>query len=102
MKKRQRSTSGSSPTYTAPQPSLVYHKPLDKMTSDEARVWLRGVHERLTRKMHRERSYLDYRASRGRHTPTDEAYEADLVLEQELLSLIENLLQGFADNEVQA
>lgn len=102
MKKRQRSTSRTSTASPTSQPSLVYHKPLDKMTPDEARVWLQGVHERLTRKMQRERSYLDYRASRGRHTPTDEAYEADLVLEQELLSLIENLLQGFADNEVQA
>ncbi len=100
MRKRQRSTPRSSPTSTAPQPSLVYHKPLDKMTPDEAKIWLQGVHERLIRKMQRERSYLDHRAARGTHTPTDEAYEADLVLEQELLSLIENLLQGFADNEV--
>lgn len=102
MKKSQRSTPRTSTTYTAPQPSLVYHKPLDKMTPDEATVWLRGVHERLTRKMQRERSYLAHRAARGTHTPTDDAYEADLVLEQELLSLLENLLQGFADHEVQA
>ena len=71
------------------------------MTPDEAQVWLQRARERLIRKMQRERSYLDHRAARGTHTPTDDAYEADLVLEQELLGLLENLLQGFADNEGQ-
>ncbi len=100
MKKRQRSTSRTSTASPTSQPSLVYHKPLDKMTPDEARVWLRGVRERLTRKMQRERAYLNRRAARGRATPTDEAYEADLILEQELLTLVENLLQGFVEQEV--
>jgi len=88
---------GSNSHDTPRYPELVYHKSLDAMTPEEAQIWLRGVRERLTRKMQRERAYLDRRAARGRATPTDGAYEADLILEQELLTLVENLLQGFAE-----
>ena len=52
MKKRQRSPS------PIPRPTLIYHKPLGMMTPDELRVWFQGTHERLTRKMQRERTYL--------------------------------------------
>nr|MBA2680535.1 hypothetical protein [Ktedonobacteraceae bacterium] len=37
--------------------------------------------------------YLDRRAQRGTHTPTDDAYEADQQLETELLALLERLLE---------
>ncbi len=92
MKKRKRQTSPSH-SVSSPHPTLVYHKPFEVMTPDEALVWLRGVKERLERKMQRERAYLDRRAARGIRTPTDEAYEADLVLEQEMLTLLEHLEQ---------
>lgn len=42
----------------------------------------------------RERDYLDRRAARGAHTPTDDAYEADQGLETELLLLLDELLQN--------
>lgn len=75
--------------------SLYYHKPLDKMTADEGLDWLIGMKERLERKQQRERDYLDRRASRGTHTPTDEAYAQDQVLEAELLTLLDGLIDQF-------
>lgn len=84
------------PHNTPRYPQLVYHTSLDAMTPEEIQGWLRSVQERLQRKMKRERAYLDRRASKKRHTPTDDAYEDDLILEQELLSMVENLLDGFA------
>jgi hypothetical protein len=61
------------------------------MDDDEARRWLAGVRARLVQKMARERAYLDRRATRGMHTPTDEAYEADQLLEAELLALLDEV-----------
>ncbi len=37
----------------------------------------------------------DRRAKRGTHTPTDDAYEADQVLEEELVALLDEVLQWF-------
>ncbi len=62
--------------------------PLKQMTPDEVRAWLKQSREALQRKMQRERAYLDRRAARGVHTPTDEAYEQDQVLEADLLRLL--------------
>lgn len=50
---------------------------LDQMTPDELRAWIQRTRDAPTRKMQRERSYLDRRAARGTFTPTDEAYEQD-------------------------
>ncbi len=66
-------------------------KPIAEMTPDELRVWLTSMRERLTTKMARERAYLDRRAARGTHTPTDDAYEADLLLETDLMRLLEEM-----------
>jgi len=87
---RKRTQSNTTPRYSR----VVYHRSFDVMTPEEGREWLQGIHERLTRKMQRERAYLDRRAARGAHTPTDDAYEDDQGLEQELLLLIETLLHG--------
>ncbi len=87
---RRRNQTNPTPRYSR----VVYHRSFDAMTPEEGREWLQGIHERLTRKMQRERVYLDRRAARGTHTPTDDAYEDDQGLEQELLSLIETLLNG--------
>jgi len=54
--------------------------PLDQMTLDELRSWVRQTRAALQQKMQREQAYLARRAARSVRTPTDEAYEADEVL----------------------
>ena len=54
------------------------------------------MRDRLARKQQRERDYLDRRANRGIHTPTDEAYEQDRALEVELLMLLGELAERLA------
>jgi hypothetical protein len=78
------------------QVTLTYLKPLSALSREEAHTWIQGMRERLTSKMQRERAYLDRRAARGAHTPTDEAYEADQLLETELLTLLDDILQGLS------
>ena len=89
---KHRSHSGV-PVYQA---KLTYHKPLIDMTQDEARAWVQDLRVRLTSKMQRERAYLDRRAARGTHTPTDDVYEADQGLEAELISMLEQIEQDLA------
>ena len=91
MPKRTGAKARSAP----PQGTLTYHKPLATMSHEELLTWLQNVRERLQRKMQRERAYLDRRAARGTHTPTDEAYEADQVLEAELLAILDELTNSF-------
>ncbi len=69
--------------------------PLTAMSPAQGRLWRAGLRDRLQAKQARERAYLDRRAARGTHTPTDEAYEADQVLEEELVALLEEVLQWF-------
>ena len=64
---------------------------LHAMTPDELRAWIGSTRAALERKMARERAYLDRRASRGTRTPTDEAYEADQLLEADLLEMLTEL-----------
>ena len=66
-------------------------KPLDDMSEDEARAWVHELRGRLQLKQARERNYLERRAKRGVRTPTDEAYEADQDLENDLLAILEHL-----------
>ncbi len=49
------------------------------------------IRARLLAKQKRERDYLGRRAARGTHTPTDDAYEADQVLEDDIITLIDTL-----------
>jgi hypothetical protein len=95
MAKQKRQTSPHT-TRSAPlqQGTITYHKPIASMTPDEARTWIQGIRDRLLSKMHRERAYLDRRAARGTHTPTDETYEQDQHVEAELLGLLDELEQG--------
>ncbi len=70
--------------------------PLDARTPAEQRAWIADRRARLHQKQARERAYLDRRALRGTHTPTDEAYEQDQLLEndlQEALDLLEAFIQ---------
>jgi hypothetical protein len=71
-------------------------KPLADMTPEEGHMWIEGMRSRLIAKQQRERAYLKRRAARGTRTPTDEAYEADQALESELITLLDDLLQGFS------
>jgi hypothetical protein len=66
---------------------------LDRMSLDELRSWVRQTREALQKKMQREQAYLARRASRGVRTPTDETYEADAVLEADLLAMLDEMEQ---------
>ena len=76
----QIATSGTLPRAARP--------PLNAMTPNELRTWIGSTRAALERKMARERTYLDRRAMRGTHTPTDEAYEADQLVEADLLDML--------------
>jgi len=67
--------------------------PLDQMSLDELQLWVRQTRAALQRKMQREQAYLARRAARGVRTPTDEAYEADAVLEADLLAILDEMEQ---------
>ena len=69
-------------------------KPFADMSLDEVQAWIQQTRERLRQKMRRERAYLDRRAVQARHTPTDEVFEADQLLEADLLRLLDELEQG--------
>ena len=81
--------------------TLSYQKNLADMTPEEGRNYLQGLRARLEAKHIRERAYLDRRAARGTRTPTDEAYEADQVLETELLTLLEEWISSLGQEGVQ-
>jgi hypothetical protein len=73
--------------------TLVYHKRFQDMTPQEGLTWITSLRDRLVRKQQRERAYLDRRAGRFTHTPTDEAYENDQVLESELLTFLDEIAE---------
>lgn len=66
--------------------------PIEQMTPDELECWLQATCEALRGKMARERAYLARRARRGVRTPTDAAYEADLLLEADMLTFFGEML----------
>jgi len=71
--------------------------PLVTLALADQLIWIDARRSQLLKKQTRERAYLDRRAARGMHTPTDDAYEADSVLESELLEALDLLgqcLQG--------
>ncbi len=97
MKPPRRSRTRRAPVQTRPAPMQIVasgarsgaaRPPLGAMTPDELRAWIGRTRAALERKQARERAYLDRRASRGVHTPTDEAYEADQLLETDLLDML--------------
>lgn len=93
MPRSSRCSSSRGPGHSNAQATVFYRKPFDLMTPKEGQRWLEGLRDQLARKQQRERAYLDRRAARGTHTPTDDAYEADQVLESELISLLDRLLE---------
>jgi hypothetical protein len=82
-------------THMLQRPAL--RTPLSSMTPDEQRSWIGATRTALVRKMQRERAYLDRRAVRGTYTPTDQAYEADQLLEADLLALLDALAQALGE-----
>jgi hypothetical protein len=91
MRKRRAAPARS--TIASPVPAAItLHKHLSDMTPDESTLYLGQLMDRLSQKQQRERDYLDRRAKRGTRTPTDELYEQDQVLEDELLALLSDLL----------
>jgi hypothetical protein len=90
-------TKRARPGATTTPPSvgrITMHRSLADMSADDLRAWLEGLQSRLVAKQQRERAYLDRRAKRGTHTPTDDAYEEDQRLEDELLALLDELLHN--------
>ncbi len=61
---------------------------INQMTPEQLRAWIGSTRTALQKKMARERAYLDRRATRGTRTPTDEVYEADQLLEADLLDML--------------
>lgn len=70
------------------QPTLVVRKRLDEMDEHEAVAYTEQLMERLRKKQAREKNYLDGRARRGIRRPTDELYEQDQILEDEILAVL--------------
>ena len=69
----------------------VTRPPINEMTTEAVRAWIQTTRAALQKKMERERAYLDRRAKRGIFTSTDEAYEADQVLEADLLRMLHEM-----------
>ncbi len=87
----------------SPGPSQPKQRvPLAERSPDELRTWIQNMREQLQCKMQRERTYLDRRASRGVHTPTDDVYEADQQLEAELMALIDEMAASLEGREYDA
>ena len=61
------------------------------MTLNELRSWVRHTRAALQQKMRREQAYLARRAARSVRTPTDEAYEADVLLEADVLAMLDEM-----------
>jgi hypothetical protein len=69
---------------------------INQMTDEELRTWIRTTRAALQKKLARERAYLDRRAARGTHTPTDDAYEQDQLLEADLIALLDEMAASLA------
>jgi hypothetical protein len=65
--------------------------PVSRMTDEELHDWIRTTRAALHKKLACERAYLDRRAARGTHTPTDEAYEADQGLLADVVALLDEM-----------
>ena len=86
-------------TTAIPQAQAQSRPPINAMTSQELRAWISATRAALQQKIARERAYLDRRAARGSYTPTDQAYEADQLLEADLVALLNAFEQHVAGLE---
>jgi hypothetical protein len=69
----------------------IRRSPVSQMSEEELHTWIHTTRDALHMKLAREQNYLDRRASRGTHTPTDEAYEADQALLADLIALFDEM-----------
>ena len=99
MVKRRPTNSYYTPPVTPPSVPLVTRKALVDMDRNEAIAYTEQLIARLRKKQARERAYLDRRTKRGTHTPTDEAYEDDQLLEEELVAVLEEMLSGLKEGQ---
>src|SRR5690348_10031403 len=74
--------------------------PLAALTMTDQLAWIGERRSCLQQKQARERAYLDRRAARGTHTPTDDAYEADQILENELVEALDLLVSMLQDSSL--
>jgi len=74
-----------------PQATKPQRPPINEMSYDELAAWIRTTRVALHKKKARERTYIDRRAARGTHTPTDEAYEADQPLLADLIAFLDEM-----------
>ena len=96
---KTRGTPTSRHTTTIPRVQAQSRPPINTMTPQELRAWIAATRTALQQKMARERAYLDRRAARGMSTPTDQAYEADQLLEADLIALLDEFEQHVANLE---
>lgn len=89
MPKQRRTTSKQS----------IPRQPVGQMSEEELRAWILTTRAALYKKMARERNYLDRRTSRGTHTPTDEAYEADQDLLADLIALLDEMEASMSEGD---
>lgn len=73
--------------------TITPQHPLAALVLADQLAWIDARRLQLLKKQARERAYLDRRAVRGTHTPTDDAYGADSILESELLEALDLLMQ---------
>lgn len=104
MRKRSSQAGGRTPNppasyyYQPPaQATLVTRKKLDEMSCDEAISYTEQLMERLRKKQAREQNYLAGRARKGIHTSTDELYEMDQQLENELLAVLAEVAEAWRE-----
>jgi hypothetical protein len=69
------------------------------MSEEELHAWIHTTRAALHKKLARERNYLDRRASRGTHTPTDEAFEADQDLLDDLIALLDEMEASVSERD---
>ena len=74
----------------------VGRPPLGEMSDEQLGTWIQATRAALRQKMQREHNYLERRAARGIHTPTDDAYEHDQVVEADLLTLLDEMAARLA------
>ena len=86
-----RTTTRSAAPRTPGTQAAVARTPLNQMTPDELCTWIGATRRALTHKQARERAYLDRRAERGTHTPTDDVYEQDQHLLADLLAMLDEM-----------
>jgi hypothetical protein len=72
-------------------PTASHRPPLCEMSPEEVGAWIQATRRALEQKKARERVYLDPRADRGIHTPTDDAFEQDQRLEADLRAMLDEM-----------